>query len=53
MRDSLGFRMPCVPPEPGAETPTVSVLNRELAIFKPLTDGGLSIEREREAGADE
>ena len=39
--------MPCVPPDPGAETQTASVLNCELARFKALTDGGLSIERER------
>ena len=37
LRDSLGFRMPCVPPEPGAETYTALVLIHELAIFKPLT----------------
>ena len=37
LRDSLGFRMPCVPPEPGAETYTALVVIHELAIFKPLT----------------
>ena len=37
MRHSLGFGMPGVPPDTGAETHTASVLNSELAMFKPLT----------------
>ena len=39
--------MPCVPPEAGAETHTESVLYGQLAIFKPLTVGGLSRWRKR------
>jgi len=36
LRDSLGFSMPCVRPEAGAEVHRVSVLNRELAISEAL-----------------
>ena len=37
LRDSLGFGMPCIPPEPEAETHTALGLNCKLAIFKPRT----------------
>lgn len=43
LRVSLGFRLACVPPEAGAGTHTTSVLNPELAIFKPLTVKRLGI----------
>ena len=46
LRDSLGIGMPWVPPEAGEETHTASVLNGELAIFKPLTVGALGRWRE-------
>ena len=39
--------MPCVPLEAGAETHPASVLNPELAIFKPLTVGTLGMRREK------
>ena len=35
LRVSLGFRLPCVAPEPGAGTHTASILIHVLAIFKP------------------
>ena len=49
-RDPLGFGMPWVPPEAGADTHTASALNCDMANFKPLSVGGLDIWRE--AGAD-
>ena len=39
LRDSLGFSMPDVPPEAGAKTHRTSMLNCELAIFKPWSCG--------------
>ena len=36
LKNSLGFRMACIPTEAGAETHTASVLYCELAIVKPL-----------------
>ena len=47
LRESLGFGMHYVPPEARAETHIASVLNHELAIFKPLTVRGLGMWRER------
>ena len=43
--------MPYVPPEAGAKTHTALVLNRELAIFKPVTVRFKYVDRE--AGTDE
>lgn len=48
---SLGFRLPCVLPEAGAGTHTLSVLIHMLEIFKPLIVKGLGIWIG--AGADE
>ena len=39
--------MPCVPPEAGAQTNTATVFYHEMAIFKPLTFGGLCRWRKR------
>ena len=47
LRLPLDFGMPCVPPETGADTHTTSVLNHDLAMFKPLTVRGLGMWRER------
>ena len=41
------MRIPCIPPEAGAETHTALVLTHELAIFKALNVRGLGMWRER------
>ena len=43
LRDSLDFRMPCVPQVAGTTTHAAFLLNPELAIFKPLTVSALII----------
>ena len=40
------MRIPCIPPEAGAETHTALVLTHELAIFKALKVRGLGMWRE-------
>ena len=47
LKYSLGFRIPCIHPEAGAETHTASELYRHLAIVKPLTFSGLCRWRKR------
>ena len=52
LKNSLGFEVFCVPPDVGAKTHASFVLNRGLAILKPLRVGGSSMLK-IEAGADE